>query len=476
MAASVADLSPTIAALAPEWRVLEPLMGGTRAMRLAAEKLLPRWPNEDDGSYTHRLNTATLFPAFRRTISVMVGKPFAKPVTIGDDVPAQLKDWCANVDMEGVNLHAFAAEMFGEALCYALAGILVDAPRPLATASPVPTVADQKAAGVRPYFVRVKHRQILGYRVDVVNGVRTLGQLRIMECVTEADGLFGTSQIDQVRVLEPGKWSTYRKVASVKPEDEWQLFEQGTSGLPYIPFVPLYGWRTGFMEAIPPLLDLAYLNVKHWQSQSDQDTILHVARVPILAVSGVSGDFTLTVGGSAAVQLPEGGQMKFVEHTGAAIDAGASSLDALEQQMIQAGAELLVKQPGTRTATESENDAEANKSDLQRIAEGFENSLDQALQMMADYGQLGPAGHVTLYKDFGAATLSDASAQLILSMEGAGLISGATAINEFKRRGTLSSEVDPAKEAAAVEAQGPKLGLLVPPAEPPEPPAPGPAA
>jgi hypothetical protein len=51
----------------------------------------------------------------------------------------------------------------------------------------------------------------------------------------------------------------------------------------YIPFVPLYGTRLAFMMGISPLRDVAYLNVKHWQSQSDQDTILHVARVPILA-------------------------------------------------------------------------------------------------------------------------------------------------------------------------------------------------
>jgi maltooligosyltrehalose synthase len=88
---------------------------------------------------------------------------------------------------------------------------------------------------------------------------------------------------------------------------------------------------------------------------------------------------------------PSGADMKFVEHTGKAIEAGAKSLSDLEDQMIQAGAELLVKQPGHRTATESANDAEANKCDLQRIVEDFEDSLDQALQMMADYAKLGKA-------------------------------------------------------------------------------------
>ena len=46
------------------------------------------------------------------------------------------------------------------------------------------------------------------------------------------------------------------------------------------------------------------------------------------------------------------------------VAVGRSELQALEEQMIQTGAELLVSKPGQRTATESANDAEANKSEL----------------------------------------------------------------------------------------------------------------
>src|SRR5690606_3120495 len=119
--------------------------------------------------------------------------------------------------------------------------------------------------------------------------------------------------------------------------------------------------------------------------QSDQDTIMHVARVPILAMVGADDGSTLTVGASSAVRLPIGADLKFVEHSGAAIAAGEAALDKLESQMIQTGAELLVQQPGQRSATEANNDAEANKSELQRIIEGFEDSLDQCLQLMADW-------------------------------------------------------------------------------------------
>src|SRR5579872_6552036 len=447
--AKVDTPSPGIAGLQAEWTMLDALMGGTAAMRQAGKAYLPTWPNEPPESWQARCDTATLFPAFRRTVSVMAGKPFAKESVISD-APPDIEAWSDNIDRTGTNLHTFAAEMLGEALGFGLCGILVEAPKATEAGVPVPTVAAQKAAGIRPYWVRVKHGQIVGYRIGQVNGSRQLTQLRLRENVTVADGEFGEALVERIRVLIPGGWSVYEKrVVEGSADKIWVEIESGVSGLSYVPFVPLYGARIDLMDGISPLRDLAYLNVKHWQSQSDQDTILHVARVPILAISGGDDNTTLTVGASAAVTLPTGAEMKFVEHTGKAIEAGSKSLLQLEDQMIQAGAELLVKKAGTRTATESANNAEANKSDLQRIVEGFENGLDQALQMTADYASLGVGWKVTLYKDFGAATLSDASAQLILLMNEGGVITKTTAITEFQRRGTLSADIDPEEEAKA---------------------------
>ncbi len=437
--------SAAVAAMAVEWPMLEALMGGTARMRAEGERLLPRWPGEELESYRARLGTATLFPALRRTVSAMTGKPFAKPLTLGAETPAQVAAWADDIDLEGVSLHVFAAEMFAEALTYGLAGILVEAPR-----GPAGTLADQAAAGVRPYFLRVMHGQILGWRTEVVSGRRVLAQLRLSECGGEADGAFGERAVERVRVLEPGRWAVW-----ARDGDDWGLAEEGLSGLPVVPFVPLYGTRVDFMRGQPPLLDLAYLNAKHWQSQSDQDTILHVARVPILALVGGDKTTALTVGSGTAVSLPAGGDLKFVEHSGAAIAAGQASLDALEAQMIQAGAELLVRKPGERTAAEALGDAEASKSDLQRLVENFEDSLDQALFLMARYAGLSDGGSVSLFKDFGAATLAAASGQLVLALEQGGLITKSTAIAELQRRGELSADVNAEREVQGVLDQGP---------------------
>ena len=455
MALKVQDQSEEVKVMASNWPIVEALLGGTAAMRAANTTFLPKWPNEEDESYVARVSTATLFPALARTISVMTGKPFAKQLVLGDDVPANIKAWCDDADQQGNNLHSFSSDLMSEALGYGICGVLVDYPRVGGTAR---TQQDERAIGARPYLVFVRHDQILGWRSERVGGVTRLTQLRIAETVEVPDGDFGVACINRVRVLTPGFYQLWEETGKA---GEYTMIEGEATTLDVIPFVPFYGKKKGFMCGISPLLDLAYLNVKHWQSQSDQDTILHVARVPILAVIGGGEEFSLTVGASTAVKLPVDGDIKFVEHTGAAIEAGEKSLEKLEDQMITTGAELLVIKPGEqKSATQSNNEAEANKSDLQRIVETFEDSLDQVLQLMAMWVKAQQGGHASLFKDFGAATLSDASAQLILSMQQQGLITKETAIREQQRRGMLAADIDPEEELELVQEEGPALGTM----------------
>jgi hypothetical protein len=458
--------SPAVQTMAAQWTVLDTLLGGTPEMRKASTKYLPQWPAEESAAYCARLEVSTLFPAYRRTVGVMSGKPFAKALTL-EDADARIEGWCENVDTQGVNLHSFASEMFEESFA-GLAGILVDFPdarprdaqgRVAEGPQPKRTLAQAEAAGLRPYFVRVMHNQLLGWRTGKdAQGRTILTQLRLREDTEVDDGEYGTKCVERVRVLRPGSW----ELLELTTDKMWVRLDGGNTSLSEIPFVPLYGRRRGFMDGAPVLLDLAYLNVKHWQSQSDQDTILHAARVPILAMIGAETETQLVIGASTAVKLPLTADMKWVEHSGAAIGAGGEALAALEDHMIQTGAELLVKKPGDRSATEAAGDAEANKCDLQRMTEQFEDALDQALVFMAQYGGVDPsrAGSVSLFKDFGAATLSDASAQLVADLNSRGILSRETTLRELQRRGVIEASVNVEDEIAKAEAEGPALGEL----------------
>lgn len=429
------------------------LLGGTRAMREAGTTYLPKWPNESKAAYDARLATAVLFPAYSRTVDTLAGKPFSHPITIGDDVPPKIREWCEDIDLQGRNLHAFCAEVFADALGMGMAGILVDYPR----TDGVRTLADERSAGARPYFVHIRAQDILGWRARRVGGVWRVEQLRFMERVEEPDGEFGERTIEQVRVLTPGAWQTYRKNAG----GVWVPHEAGASTIPVVPFVPVYGKRAGFMMGEMPLLEVAHLNVAHWQSASDQQTILHAARVPILFARGFGDTDTIEVGAAAAVKSTQtDADLKFVEHSGAAISAGRQDLIDLEERMRQAGAELLVIQPGRVTATQINTENAVGMSALQKMAQSAEDSFDAALQLMADWSGERQGGHVRLFNDYGAATLAEASAQVLLTAATAGKISDRTLIQEYKRRGILSADVDPDDERERLSEQGPALGTM----------------
>lgn len=461
MTDAVRKESAAVASMATHWPLVRALMGGTAAMRAAGSAFLPRWPNEEQKSYEARLAVATLYPAFSQTVRILAGKPFSKPLQVGDDVPERIKGFTENIDLEGRNLHAFAGDLMVDLVSTGISGILIDFP----PAEGVRTRAQELEAGLRPYWKRYPPGTVLGWRTRRQAGVVQLTQLRLLEIEHEDDDEFGERSIEQVRVLEPGTWRTYRKRQSAAGQEEWALHEEGVTTLQAVPFVFCYGQRKGFGVAVPPLLELAHQNVEHWQSKSDQQNILHVARVPILALVGAEGEVEITVGASSAVKLPKDADLKFVEHTGAAIEAGRNDLKDIEQRMLQTGAELLVRKEGAAvTATQIASEGEGNRCALQRMTEDLEDAIDQALQFTADWIGEADGGKVALHKDFGADSLGEASASLLLELQAAGIISKKRVILEQQRRGVLSADIVADDELQDAGEDGPPLGTMDDPA------------
>lgn len=450
---------PAVDAMRKYWDVITPLMGGTMAMRAAGKSLLPQYPAEADESYRERLRLSTLLPAYSETVMNMTSRVFAEPLQVGDDVPEQLKEMTKDIDHAGNDLNSWSVEFFREGLSHGLCHAFVDHP----ASDGVRTQADEIAAGVRPYAVLVKPEQVLGWRSK--GGQLTM--IRYREIIEEPDGDFGSKFVEQIRVLEPGVWRIYR--AAVKGGDPVP-YDEGTNSLPYIPWVTFYTGRTGFMTAKPPLLELAHLNVKHWQSQSDQDNILHVIRVPILVRIGVQAMFDnqgkpvppeFKVGTGSLTDLPLNGDLKYVEHTGAAVKAGREALQDLIDEMRMAGAKLLTpEKSATKTATQADEEAAQELSPLARMASHFADCLAQLLQFMADYRGLGDGGTVEMRGNFDVDYMPELSLPTLVSMANAGMLSKETLFAEMQRRGVISDEYEWTKELAKIEGQGPALGNL----------------
>jgi len=401
------------------------LMGGTKAMRAMGKSLLPQWPNEDDGAYKIRLSSATLHPVFRRTVLVNSARPFSKPPTYQC---ALSDDWLENIDLQNTTITMFANSLLVECLAYGMCGLLVEYPK----AEGVRTKADEKAAGVRPYFVKYSQQNILGWKIG--EGMR-LTQLRLLETVEEDDGDFATQTVEQVRVLEVGAWRIFRK----NEAEDWVEYDSGTTTLPVIPFVFFYGQRIAFGNGRSPLIDLAFQNIEHYQSSSDQQTILHVSRVPILVAIGF-GDSEITIGASTAVTTDNpDASLEYVEHTGAAIAAGRQSTLDLEDRMRSTGAELISQIQSQTTATQVNAEGEASKSTLQQIVEGFEESLELALSMAGQWVGSTADVEVGLFKSY--ETALDGDSAVLGSACQTGVISKQTHFTELQRRDVISPEL-----------------------------------
>lgn len=434
--ADVATPNAAWAARVPDWELIRDLLGGTRAMREAGEARLPREPGESLEAYRIRLQRTVLFNGLGRAVQTLSGKPFAKPATLSHDCDPRIRGLARDIDLGGRDLTGFARDVLRAALTDGLTHILVDYPTEGGDGE---TLADERARGARPYLVHVAAPDLIGWRIGA--GGR-LDRVRIREALVERDGAWGERVVEQVRVLEPGRWSLWRRAGAAK-DRPWRRHAGGETSLDRVPLVTVYAERTGFLTARPPLLDLAWLNLAHWQSSSDQRHILHVARVPILFGRNLKvGEDGIEIGPNRLILGDgDGADLKYVEHGGAAIEAGRQDLADLEDRMAVMGLDLAVRHPGGVTATERAIDAARADSALTALVRAVEEGLSAALALCAGWMDLAPeaAGRVTLDPDTGLDSREAEEIDLLLKARLAGEIDRPTFLAEIRRRGVLAA-------------------------------------
>lgn len=435
-------------------QIIDDLLAGTQRMRQAGQKYLFKMELESQKRYKDRLGRSTLYPALRETLSQMTGRVFFKPIVL-NDVDSQLSEnILPDVDLEGNNLDVFASGLFYSGLAHGVSFCLVD----YLNVGEVKTLAEEKALGARPYLVKIDANQVLGFKTERINGKRQLTQFRYKENVIEPDGEFGQKAVEQINVYEIGfvrKFRRAEKGADFVEVEKIELKAQGKA----LNFIPIAAFVTkptaDFMIGEPPLMELAYLNIKHWQSQSDQDNILNIARVPLLVRLGVSDGNAVQVGGSL-IDLPENGDLRYVEHSGNSINAGQESLKELESQMRIAGAKLLDKTVLAMTVEQARDEQGKEISQLRHYANKFEDCLDLILEYLGHWLGI-PAenvGNVEISGNIDSDFDPTASMDTIIKLQTAGTISKQTAFDEAKRRGLISDNVSWEDEQARLDNEG----------------------
>lgn len=440
--------------MAPTWAKLDTLIGGTDAMRAAGQNYLPRHDEESSHAYTERLNANVLLNMVQITLDGWTGKPFNKPVEIGEDVPAELKPHFENIDLLGNNINVFSRNWFRDGLLKGMSHVLVEFPRREPKEDGTPrTLEDDAKDGVRPYLVHVLPENLIFAYAEVINGVETLLQVRIHEWERKLVG-FNEVLTEQIRMIEPGKVTLYQ-IRDVKGKKKiWTPIKTYEYDLKFIPLVTFYADRRGFMLSKPPLADLADLNIRWWQSNSDQISVLTVARFPIVACSGAVDTDHLRIGPNQWLNTPDpAGRFYYLEHKGLAIEAGRKDLLDLEETMSQYGATFLKKRPGGASATAAALDSAETTSPLQDMAVRFKDALEQAVLYMAKWISKDDGGTFGINTQFSISDDGSTKLSALAAARKMGDVSRKRLTTELKRFGVLSEDYDFADDQTQIKAE-----------------------
>lgn len=448
--------------MVPKWELISTVLGGTATMREAGQTYLPKHQYEAEDAYRERLSRATLKNYTLRTLENLTSKAFRDPPQLGDDVPEQIKKLMEDVDMEGSALHVFARAWFKLGVSRAFAFALVDFSRTEAPDGAPRTLADDRKEGVRPFWRLIDPLDVIFLRTEKVGDKVQIVEARIREWETLPDG-WGMRTVERIRVLIPGAFEVYEKRVQRKGQKpKWVKVEEGNMSLPYVPLVPFYTAKDGVAEGKPPLEDLAYLNVEHFQSSADQRSILTVARFPILAVSGAANtdpnDKPVVIGPKQWLSVADpAGRIYYVEHAGNAISAGRTDLEDLEDQMASYGSEFLRKRPGASSATGRALDSAEAISPLMAWGMDFKDALELALQYTADWLSLGEGkGGTVVYQIKPDITVGESKELDVLDKARSRRdISRVTFLGELQRRDILSAEFDEKKDQELIDKEPP---------------------
>ena len=155
------------------------------------------------------------------------------------------------------------------------------------------------------------------------------------------------------------------------------------------------------LTSSPPLIDIANLNITHYQRQADLIHALHIAAMPILVMEGWDdADDSTAVGVNYGMITTPGNKVYYVNADAGAFNAQQEEIKELEMQMSTLGISKLLGQKYVAESADAKriDQAQAN-SVLSIIAMELESSIQQAYYFAARYLGI-EAPKITIERDF----------------------------------------------------------------------------
>lgn len=441
----------------PDWDLADKLWGGTRSMREAGREYLPRFDKERAEDYEVRLKGSFLVPMFRDACDDLASRPFSKEITLqGESNPDLFADIELDADGDGCTLTELGLRLFKDGLRYGAWHLLVDY-----TGDGTQSERAERDNETRPVFIPIPSKCLVGWRFEGGELVQLRYRVQSWEA---SDDAYGEEEVERVVVWTRegvgATVQTFKRTKATAAGSEWaqedeRKVQPAAGGTIGIPLVSCFFSEADGLAASSPLMDLAWKNVEHWQSASDQRNILKYSRTGILVIQGMDADGLreaggISVGANQAFPMPQiEGKVYYAEHSGSAIEAGRKDLEDIKREAAEMGSRPMRERATVDTATGRQIDEDRSTSKLKGWIRGTELRLERAFELAMEWR--GAADEIK--DDFAVDIFSDFSTgggaqdmQVLSAMQVAGQLSKRTLLIEAQRRGVLREELDPDEE------------------------------
>lgn len=395
----VSNLHPDYAGVQQKREIVQSVFGGTVKMRSAAAKYLPKFPEELAADYKKRLACATLLNLYKANVSLMSGLVFKEEIELQPDVPGAIKTLAENIDKKGSHLNVFGEVAFKKSL-EGFAVIQIDAP--VWDAAMVQSAEDVNLLDLSPYWILWDADSVINWneRVNPVSKRTEIDLIVFKENKHERLGQFKREKAIYYRVLylnelNQAAWSLHKEQKAQNGTIEIVEIASGVitimkSGVPhFLGSLPVS--VIGSLGAEPPLLDLALVNIKHYQKESNFDNLEFQAAVPLFYTKGYEGQENLPVGANMHYKLPKDGDIGWAQIDSGGFDSMRETLNALVEQMSLIGLSMLTDKTAKVdiTATQAILDNISETSELRTRATNLQDALERAMGITAEYLGLG---------------------------------------------------------------------------------------
>lgn len=454
------------------------LMGGTEAMRAAGDRYIPRKEAEKEYKYLARVNRTVLRNAFAQTVGYYRGQVFSRDVSL-DNNSSDLSEenmnrfnaWVEDVDQRGHNITSWSGNVFTSGIVSGVTFCLVDYPHVETTSEDgvlmyraadgtmrPKTAAADASEGWKPYLVHIPAEQVLDCRAEWREGKRVITHFRFIETRQEQSGTnqWQLESVKYVHAYWTNRWELWRSVvATGKTVAGFEKIAEGRMTLDEIPvavFMP--GTPKSDFTARPALMDLAQLNIWHWQSTSEQNDLLAFVRLPVWTVVGAEQErgqdgkpVPIPFGPGNVLWLPQGGAVQSAGVNPESVEAGRQDLRDIEDSMATYGLQVMRESASLRvTATQVEQRTRESNSQLKNWALDFKDFLENCLRLVAKWWELEDGPSVQVNDDYAAS----ASFDYVMRLYDKSIISKETLAAVAVRLGILPDDFNYADEVAKI--------------------------